>query len=65
MTAADLKAKQKKERYSKYADRFINENIRDAYDWTIFDSESFIMNGNSGTQTAMKYYGIAGLNTLS
>ena len=69
LTAADLKAKQEKESYSKYADRFINENIRDAYDWTIFDSEPFIMDGNSGTQIAMKYYGIdhgiAGLNTLS
>ena len=69
LTAEDLKRMPEKESYSKYADRFINENIRDAYDWTIFDSEPFIMDGNSGTQTAMKYYGIdhgiAGLNTLS
>lgn len=69
LTAEDLKRMPEKESYSKYADRFINENIRNAYDWTIFDSEPFIMDGNSGTQTAMKYYGvdhgIAGLNTLS
>lgn len=69
LTAEDLKELPEKESYSKYADRFINENIRDAYDWTIFDSEPFIMDGNSGTQTAMKYYGIdhgiAKLNTLS
>lgn len=69
LTAEDLKGMLEKESYSKYADRFINENIRNAYDWTIFDSEPFIMDGNSGTQTAMKYYGIdhgiARLNTLS
>ena len=69
LTAEDLKRKHEKESYSKYADRFINENIRDAYDWTIFDPEPFIMDGSSGTQTVMKYYGtdhgIVGLNTLS
>ena len=69
LTAENLKRKPEKESYSKYADRFINENTRNAYDWTIFDSEPFIMDGNSGTQTVMKYYGIdhgiAGLNTLS
>lgn len=67
LTAEDLKRKQPKECYRKYADRFINENMRDTYDWTIFDSEPFIMNGNSGTQKLMKYYGanhgIPGLNT--
>lgn len=69
LTAEDLKVKQEKESYSKYADRFINENIRDAYDWTIFDSEPFVMDGNSGTQKLMKHYGtnhgIMRLNTLS
>lgn len=68
LTGKDLK-EEPAERYCEYADRFINENIQDTYDWTIFDSEPFIMDGNSGTQTAIKYYGIdhgiAGLNTLS
>ena len=69
LTAEDLKGKLKKESYSKYADKFINENIQGAYDWTIFDSEPFVMNPSSGTQTVIKYYGInhgvAGLKTLS
>ena len=69
LTAEDLKIKAKQESYSAYADRFINESIRDVHDWTIFDSEPFIMDGNSGTQAVIKYYGtdhgIVGLSTLS
>lgn len=69
LNAEDLKVKPEKESYSKYADRFITENIQEAYDWTIFDSEPFIADVNSGTQKLLKYYGtnhgIAGLNTLS
>lgn len=69
LTAADLKVKSEKEKYSEYADRFLNENIQGAYDWTIFDSEPFMMDRASGTQIALNYYGrehgIARLNTLS
>lgn len=69
LTAEDLKVKSEKESYSEYADRFIEENIQGAYDWTLFNSEPFIMDGNSGTQKLMKHYGtnhgVVGLNTLS
>ena len=68
LTGKDLK-KEPEERYSEYADRFIKENIGEAIDWSIFEDEQTIMNGNSGTQVLLKRYGtdhgILGGNILS
>lgn len=57
------------ERYCDYADRFIEENIAGAIDWSIFEGEQTIMNVNSGTQILLRRYGtdhgILGGNILS
>lgn len=40
----------RQERYSEYADRLIDEHIKGAVDFSIFESEMPIFNGASGTQ---------------
>lgn len=56
LTGQNLKRKPS-ERYSEYADRFINEQSEGAIDWSIFDPNQVIMDGNSGTQTLLRNYG--------
>ena len=53
----DLKPESRQEQYREYLDRFINENLEGATDWSIFEHELPIMNGNSGTQSLVKWYG--------
>jgi hypothetical protein len=57
LTGENIKQGIDYEKFSKYADRFINESIKGTYDWTIFNSESFIMDKASGTQIALKHFG--------
>ena len=40
----------RQERYSEYADRVIDEHIKGAVDFSIFEPEMPIFNGASGTQ---------------
>ena len=42
-----------KEKYSEYADRFVEENLRGAVDFSIFEPEMPIFDGASGTQIAI------------
>ena len=68
LTGKDIKTSCS-ETYSEYADRFIKESASVSMDWSIFENETFVMDGNSGTQTLLRYYGtdygILGRNTLS
>ncbi|MGN0358687.1 MAG: ISLre2 family transposase [Lachnospiraceae bacterium] len=68
LTGKDLK-EEPAERYCEYADRFVKENTSGAIDWSIFEGDQTIMNGNSGTQVLLKRYGtdhgILGGNILS
>lgn len=56
LTGNDFKEEQV-ERYCEYADKFIKENIEEAIDWSIFESERAIMDVNSVTQALLKRYG--------
>ena len=57
LTGADMKPKETQESYREYADRFMNEQIQGTLDWSIFEPEIPVMDGNSGTQVLMRYYG--------
>lgn len=57
LTGADRKPKETQESYREYADRFMNEQIQGTLDWSIFEPEIPVMDGNSGTQVLMRYYG--------
>ena len=57
LTGRHLKA-QRYEKYSEYAERYITENVIGAVDWSMFEPEMAIMDGNSGTQSLMRGYGI-------
>ena len=60
LSVEDMKPKGHKERYSEYADRFIKEGNKAAIDWSMFEPEIPIMDGNSGTQVLIKRYGTNG-----
>ena len=47
-----------KEKYSEYADRFIEENVKGAVDFSIFEAERPIFNGASGTQIKIRGIGM-------
>lgn len=51
------------ETYCEYADKIINESIKGAIDWSIFDGEPLVIDGTSGIQIAI--HGIGRMrNTL-
>ena len=52
ISAADFKDK-KKETYSEYADRIIDEAMSGKNDWSIFDGEPLVFDRASGTQTLL------------
>jgi len=52
-----------KERYSDYADRFIEENLKGAVDFSLFEAERPIFDGASGTQINIRGIGMM-RNTL-
>ena len=55
ITKKDLKAETKnEERYSEYAERYIQEGIKGAIDFSIFENELPIFDTDSGTQHAIK-----------
>ena len=55
ITKADLVSKTKKtERYCEYAERYIQEGIRGAVDFSIFENERTIFDTDSGTQHAIR-----------
>ena len=47
-----------KERYSEYADRVIEEQIKGAVDFSIFESEMLIFDGAAGTQNLLHEIGV-------
>jgi hypothetical protein len=47
------------ERYSEYADRLIEEHIKGAVDFSIFETERPIFDGASGTQIRIRGIGMA------
>lgn len=49
ITAEDFKQKSQ-HTYCEYADKVIEEAMSGAIDWTVFDGEPFVFDGNSGTQ---------------
>lgn len=51
------KKSEDKERYSEYADRFIDEYVKGAVDFSMFEAESPILDGSSGTQIAIRGIG--------
>ncbi len=53
----DFKKTETKEKYIEYADRFINETIEKATDFSIFDPISPVLDGARGTQLIVKGYG--------
>lgn len=57
LTGADLKPKQHAERYAEYADHFLRMAVEGAKDWSLFEARKVAMDGNSGTQHALKYLG--------
>lgn len=58
ITAKDFKTKQDKNMlYSEYADRILTENIRGAFDWSVFERDMFVMDGSSATQRLIQDYG--------
>ena len=62
ISAADFKDK-KKETYSEYADRIIDEAMSGKNDWSIFDGEPLVFDRASGTQTLLHGIGTT-RNTL-
>ena len=58
ITSKDFKKNLKTDvRYKEYADKIIKENMIGAIDWSIFEKESPIFNGASGTQVLITGYG--------
>lgn len=58
ITASDFKKTQDHQSdYSDYADRIVQEGMSGAIDWSVFDGESPIFDGASGTQILMERYG--------
>lgn len=47
-----------KEKYSEYAERFIEENIKGAVDFSMFEAERPIFDGASGTQISIRGIGM-------
>ena len=58
LTGKDLKPEVRHEQYREYTDVFINEQLKGANDWSIFEPEQPVMDGNSGTQQLLKWYGM-------
>lgn len=56
ISAEDFK-KTQEDTYSEYADKVIEEVMSEAMDWSLFNRESFIFNGASGTQTIIRGIG--------
>lgn len=56
ITGRDFKAK-REARYADYADQIIEESMRGAIDWSIFDGAPLVMDGASGTQILIRGYG--------
>ena len=46
--------KREEEKYTEYADRFIEENMKGTFDYSIFENEIPIFDTDSGTQHAIR-----------
>ena len=50
----DVFRRNTEEKYTEYADRFIEENMRGTFDYSIFENELPIFDTDSGTQHAIR-----------
>lgn len=54
---ADFKLNRKQNKYEQYADMLIEEHLRGAKDWSLFEPAPPVFNGASGTQVLIHYCG--------